>query len=326
MNPHSDTPDLSQMQGRNRAPQMPNSTDEPEAERESHAHAADRPNRPRTVATDDARRLGDRMMTSQPVDDAVLRVGVKNVQDGGGGGRLERQLKTIAAQDLDALGIVEAKFWDRDGKRTLHQVENTLGMRGYLVESNHHGCHLVLFIRPESGIRVLEENFDTAPPWWHGLNDLLVEIDGFPGPVNLLLTHLAPSGPATRLQEAQAFGLFRNKTAIAMGDFNAMPVSDPTPSLKGIDAAHADGKLKRGPAEAIEAAGFVDVGAHLGSLEPTVGHMREDRLAYRCDRFYTTLDPDLIKGYRVVIEDGEPDSDHRLVVAEFFRPRRAVLL
>jgi hypothetical protein len=61
---------------------------------------------------------------------------------------------------------------------------------------------------------------------------------------------------------------------------------------------------------------MTDVGAHLGDATPTVGHRRADRLAYRCDRVYTTLPPESITGYEVVHED-DPESDHRPIIATF---------
>jgi endonuclease/exonuclease/phosphatase family metal-dependent hydrolase len=59
---------------------------------------------------------------------------------------------------------------------------------------------------------------------------------------------------------------------------------------------------------------MTDAAAHLGDATPTVGHRRQDRLAYRCDRIYTTLPPETITGYEVIREDN-PESDHRPVIA-----------
>jgi hypothetical protein len=48
-------------------------------------------------------------------------------------------------------------------------------------------------------------------------------------------------------------------------------------------------KLDRHPAEALEEAGFLDVGAHANDATPTVGH--DSELSYRCDRICTHCPP-----------------------------------
>lgn len=267
-------------------------------------------------------------MATAPTAPARLRIGVKNTQDGGvdgaDAGRLDRQLQIIADQRLDVIGFVEAKGWSADGNRILHRVENRLGLRGFLVPSNHHDCGLALFIRPEAGIRVVRDLRDVGPPWWHGINELEVVIDGFAEPVWLLLTHLAPSSPTLRRCEAEGFGLYKRRQVIALLDANAEQADGPDPDLTGIDPEHAARKLDRRPARTIEAAGFIDVAAHVGDRTATVGHTKADRLAFVCDRVYLNrIDPELITGYQVVTDDGcgtGPDSDHRLVVAELRRP------
>ncbi|TMR14089.1 hypothetical protein ETD86_29530 [Nonomuraea turkmeniaca] len=57
------------------------------------------------------------------------------------------------------------------------------------------------------------------------MNHLETRIPGL-GPVHVVNTHLAPSAPAIRVQEAQTFGLFKHPT-IAMGDWNARATNDP---------------------------------------------------------------------------------------------------
>ncbi len=102
---------------------------------------------------------------------------------------------------------------------------------------------------------------------------------------------------------------------IAGGDWNAVPAADPDPpAAGGASAERARRKLDRSAALAIEEAGLTDVAAHLGNLDPTVGHA--SGLFYRCDRIYTSRPPAAITGYRVIAED-KPRSDHRPVVATF---------
>lgn len=61
---------------------------------------------------------------------------------------------------------------------------------------------------------------------------------------------------------------------------------------------------------------MTDVGACLGDATATVGHRRADKLAYRCDRVYTTLPRRAITGFEVICEDN-PESDHRPATARF---------
>jgi endonuclease/exonuclease/phosphatase family metal-dependent hydrolase len=115
---------------------------------------------------------------------------------------------------------------------------------------------------------------------------------------------------------------------IAAGDWNAVPAADPEPQPIGKDPEHERRKLDRTAARALEGAGLTDVAAHQGDLTPTVGYSAEDRLAYRCDRFYCGLPAGAITGYRV-ITDSDDCSDHRPVTATFdldaaARPRAAV--
>ena len=67
-------------------------------------------------------------------------------------------------------------------------------------------------------------------------------------------------------------------------------------------------------AQALEEAGLTDIAAHLGTLDPTVGH--DSGLYYRQDRIHSNLLREAITGCRVIAEDN-PKSDHRPVVATF---------
>lgn len=117
------------------------------------------------------------------------------------------------------------------------------------------------------------------------------------------------------MAEAEALALIaKDGLVIAGGDWHAMPAADPEPSVDGIDLGLARRTLDRSAAYALEEAGFIDVAAQLGDLRPTVGHA--GGLRYRCDRVHTTLPAEAIVSYQV-IEEYEPASDHRPVVATF---------
>ena len=247
--------------------------------------------------------------------------------DDGSDKRLLRQLTLLADVDADCWALQESKGWRGESAdyRVFHLAERVLRMRGFLVPSAHHGCDLALFVRESAGLRVIRQRHEQGPPYWHAVARLEVEADGIPGPLYLISAHLAPSSPVIRLAEAEAFALLaKDGPVIAGGDWNAVPAADPDPPADGAGPGHVRRKLDRTAARAIEEAGFTDVAAYLGDPAPTVGHIGPDRLAYRCDRIYTTLPPATITGYQVVTED-EPASDHRPVIATFRLPGLARL-
>jgi endonuclease/exonuclease/phosphatase family metal-dependent hydrolase len=244
--------------------------------------------------------------------------GSYNLEHGGidGGGRdvrLVAQLEMLAAVNADVWAFQECNGWADDGYGYLHFAENVLGMRGFLARSNHHGCDLAVFIREASGIKVNAQRHEEGPPYWHAVARVEVIIDDLL--YSMVSAHLAPSSPALRLIEAEAFALIaREGTVIAGGDWNAVPAADPEPDTSRTSPGKARRKLDRSAALAIEEAGFTDAAACLSELIPTVGHASD--LYYRCDRIYTTLPAAAITGYQVIAED-RPASDHRPVVARF---------
>jgi endonuclease/exonuclease/phosphatase family metal-dependent hydrolase len=233
--------------------------------------------------------------------------------DAGDTGRLRRQMALLTSLSPAAVGLQECKDWDRENYRALHLAERLLGMRGFLAQSAHHGCHLAIFIREDAGLRVTEQRHEHGDEWWHGVACILVEAEGFPQPLQLASCHLAPSSPERRLAEAEAFALVAKRgPLIAGGDWNALPASDPEPP--GPVSGEHRRKLDRRAAQALEELGLLDVAAHVRDTTPTVGHA--SKLPYRCDRIYTTLPPEAITGYQV-ITTADDESDHRPVIAEF---------
>ena len=233
-----------------------------------------------------------------------------NLRDGGGDDRrLARQLDLLARLNPSVLALQECKWWDRNGCRLLHRAERVLRMRGFLAQSNHHGCHIGLFVRESACTRVTGWYPDRAAPYWHALARLVTEVDGYRRPLHIVGAHLAPSSPAIRLAEAETFSLLTGPghDVIALGDFNAIPATGPDPELGGVPRIKARRKLDRRPAQAIEDAGFTDAGTQAGNRAPTVGFTGPDRLAYACGRIYTTLPPQAVAGYQVVGAD-EPGT------------------
>ncbi|OLT31848.1 hypothetical protein BJF79_08620 [Actinomadura sp. CNU-125] len=257
----------------------------------------------------------------------TLRVGTYNLRDGGLDGvsafrddaRFKNQLAMLATLRLDLLGLQEAK-WGPDGPARLEQAARWLGMTWKcLVRSNFHGCDIAVLVRESAGLSVTRERHLTGPPFAHAHADVELEIAGRPRPVRFMVGHAAPSSPTLRLIEAElAWWFYSSLDVIYAADFNAAALNE-DPNLQDVDPLHVARKLDTRPAEELQASGFIDTGAQLGDRTPTVGHTRVDRLAYRCDRIYTTLSRDAIVGHRVVQED-KPLSDHRPVWAEFVLP------
>ncbi|MDF5758411.1 endonuclease/exonuclease/phosphatase family protein [Spongiactinospora sp. TRM90649] len=250
-----------------------------------------------------------------------LTVGTYNLDEGGLDGgdesRLLNQLDLLAPLGLDLLGIQEAKRWDAgpkdDNDRLLNLAAARLGMSyRALVHSNHHGCHLAVFVRERSGLRVVREHHDQAVPWWHALAAVELAVDGWPRPLWFLNTHLAPASPTTRKAEAEAFDLFRGRDTILVGDFNAAAVDESPADGPGVHPAQARRKSDRAAAQAIEESGFLDLATVFGDPAPTVGHRHGP--SYRADRIYSNLRRGAWKSYTVVQERDKPLSDHRPVI------------
>ena len=255
----------------------------------------------------------------------ILRAGTYNLRNGGLDGprrddtRLLRQIDMLRDLKLDVLGLQEAKWGTRSRSRLEH-VADQLGMTWRnLVPSNFHGCDLAVLVRESNQMKVTQTRHLTGPPFVHAHSDVELRINGRDRPIRFMVGHLAPSSAGIRADEAELVGVYRGLDVVYVADCNAVGVGE-NPDTTGVDPYHAAGKLDVRAAEALQAAGFVDVGAYVGNTTPTVGHTRAGRLAYRCDRIYTTLPTDTIIGYGVVQEAGEPLSDHRPVWADFAFP------
>ena len=234
--------------------------------------------------------------------------------DDGRDERLRHQLVLLADVGADAWAFQECTGWRASGCRALFLAEQMLGLRGFLVPSDH-GCDLAVFVRQSVGLRVTAERHEQGHPYWHAVARIVVET-AWPGSaLHLVSADLAPSSPSIRRAEAEAFALIaRDGPVIAGGDWKAVPTTDPEPGVDRIDPGQVRRELDRSAAYALEEAGFIDVAAHLGDLRPTVGHVSGPR--YRRDRIYTTLPPEAITSYQVVTEY-EPASPHRPIVATF---------
>lgn len=234
--------------------------------------------------------------------------------DDGDDARLWDQVNALAEHHPDVVAFQEAKW--PDGHKLLDRVADQLGMTfRTLVRSNFHGCDIAVLVRERPGLRVGKERHLTGPPFSHCHADVELKVKG--RTIRFMAGHAAPSSPTVRLAEAEMVTVYRNLPVIYVADFNAATI-DEKPDVKGLDPHYVNAKLDTAPAFTLAAAGFIDVGARRGELTPTVGHAGNDRLAYRCDRVYTTL-PDTIADCRV-LRNMDDLSDHRPVLAAFDLP------
>lgn len=238
--------------------------------------------------------------------------------DNGSDARLRRQLKMLAELNADVWAFQECSDWAAQRTPTQGLVEEALGMRGFLAPSGRGpGGDLGIFIREPSGIR-MSMRWHEGHPYHHGVAHIVCTMKGY-GPIRFASAHLSPASPTKRLEEAEVFQLLAEKDhlgpLIAGGDWNARAVDDPEPVTEGINPGKARRKKDRRAAEALSEY-MTDTGWLLNDTTPTVGHTREDNLAYRADRIYTTLPADSITRCQVIHEDN-PESDHRPVTATF---------
>jgi endonuclease/exonuclease/phosphatase family metal-dependent hydrolase len=237
--------------------------------------------------------------------------------DNGDDKRLRRQLAMLRDVRAHVWAFQECSSWKDNG--SLDVAEKVLGMRGFVARSARHpGGDLAVFVSEKRGIKIIPpgEQHEQKPPYWHGVALVTAKVDGF-GPIRFASAHLAPSAPSLRVIEAEAFQLIADKPVplIAGGDWNAFPLDGPEPDTTGIHKGKARRKRDTRAAEALEEY-MTDVGRHLGVTTPTVGHRRDDRLAYQADRLYSTLPPESFTRLDVIAEDN-PESDHRPVAGTF---------
>ncbi|WP_433338197.1 endonuclease/exonuclease/phosphatase family protein [Spirillospora sp. CA-294931] len=223
--------------------------------------------------------------------------------------RLWKQVDALSEFDADLVALQEAK-WGSHSNRVLHEVSHRLGMTvRFLIPSRNHGSHLAMFVRERPGLRVVQERHAQVP-YWHAQGHLELAIGK--GTLRFLNIHCAPSSSTLRLIEAESIELLKDQPVIAAGDFNAVPANEHS-ELNG-DLIHP--KLDQRPAQALQAAGFVDVAAHLGVTTPTVCDFLPRRFAYRGDRVLTTLPPHTYDS--ATVEEFDPlVSDHAMITASF---------
>ncbi|GAA3162382.1 MULTISPECIES: endonuclease/exonuclease/phosphatase family protein [Streptomyces] len=215
-----------------------------------------------------------------------LRVGTYNIRDGGASDAQDfaRQLDLVAG--LDILGLQEAKHWDRDRERRLHDAARALGMQPLLTPSANHGCHLLLLVRAPR-VRIVEHTPNLAAgTFHHAASRTLIEVDDRYR-ITVLHTHLNPVSPDMRLAEAGWLTEYaeEGRRTLLLGDLNTIGVSDPEPDDWSCVPWHlysrhrlvlpdgVYGGADRRAIRTLSVAGFIDPPDHLGvAAVPTTGY------------------------------------------------------
>ncbi|WP_399094035.1 endonuclease/exonuclease/phosphatase family protein [Streptomyces sp. BBFR2] len=215
-----------------------------------------------------------------------LRVGTYNIRDGGAPDSQDfaRQLDLVAG--LDILGIQEAKHWNRDRERRLHDAARALGMRPLLTPSANHGCHLLLLVRAPR-VRIVEHTPTIAAgTFHHAASRTLIEVDDRYR-ITVLHTHLNPFSPDMRLAETGWLTEYaeEGRRTLLLGDLNTIGADDPDPDdwsdipwhlysrHREIRSDGTYGGADRRAIRALSVAGYADPSTHLGvPAVPTTGH------------------------------------------------------
>ena len=242
--------------------------------------------------------------------------------------RLQLQIALIQAEKPDILFLQEARHFDREGQRRLHQLEKAWDMRGFLALAPHTGLHAVIFIRAP----ILPVAFESdAVHFHHTTAFLTVELPGFAAPVTLINTHLCPYGPQVRQLESAYLTKYAapDRLTLLGGDFNSLSPHDAEPDwsqfsrhAKSRYFMPAQDRADRFVLQTLQDAGYTDVAWHLnGSSQhtlPTRGFERAVPAAFRFD--YLLVNAPLVQklvSYKVLRNDQtDQASDHYPLVAE----------
>lgn len=269
----------------------------------------------------------------------LLRVGSYNVMDGGGD-RWPAQVSLLAAQDLDILGIQEAKHWDRSDRARVHQTAEALGMQALFAPSQHHGCHLVLLYRWPR-VRCLAFAPDiSAGTFHHAASRAKFAVDGIVEPLWVIHTHLNPFSPSARLTETDWLTEYAGPSHLSLiiVDLNSGGLTgtgaDREPDDWDLVPAHLHSRHRlvlpdgtyggsdRRAMSALAQAGFVDPPQHL-NIDParTAGHWGRGSEPWNRRSDYVLLSPRMAPALRghIVLDTPETRrlSDHLPVIDLF---------
>lgn len=254
-------------------------------------------------------------------------------RDGNGNKRFLAQIHLINELFPDIFLMQEAKGLDTNGGAWLYDMENQIGMRGFLAMAPRTGQNVAIFIREP--LRPLAFEAD-GNNFHHALATIKVALPGNGKPLTLISAHLCPNGAEVRRREAAYLAVHAAPEALVLltGDFNSASPHDPEPI--GFDALPAHHRARyladdlrtadRSVLARLETAGWVDVGYTLGKADlptvPTAGFAGTEFATMRCD--YMLASPalaDYAATYDVIRTPAtDMASDHYPVLGTFILP------
>ena len=133
---------------------------------------------------------------------STLRVATYNLLHGGQGGgdrtRLDAALEVLTESNPQILMLQEARGFECDGGRLLHEVERRLGMRGCLGLAPHTAQNTAVFLAPSVELRAFATD---SVRFHHAGARATVALPGLEPELTLVSVHLSPVSPAARLAE-----------------------------------------------------------------------------------------------------------------------------
>ncbi|HEU4349693.1 MAG TPA: endonuclease/exonuclease/phosphatase family protein [Actinoplanes sp.] len=200
----------------------------------------------------------------------------------GGGTRLGAILAVLRRERPDLLALQELRYFDRHGRRRMHEVAEALGMTAHLARSVF-AQPVAILVRPP-----LRLTRTKAVSWRLHHAAASAEVATGAGPLVMVSTHLNPFSPERRRREARwlaaRFGSARRMVLVA-GDLNGLdPGTDHAAAMVRLHRLYRrrhlapDGTADTRAIAAFQDAGFVDLWRGDGdpnTAPTTVGGGRE---------------------------------------------------
>lgn len=249
--------------------------------------------------------------------------------DGEDASRAHAQIGVVNEIRPDVFLMQEAKGFETGGFARLYDLEQRLGMRGFLSQAPSTGQHVAVFIRPP--LRPLSFESDSSN-FHHATASLRVALPNALE-ATFISAHLCSNGAWVRKKEAAylAVRATPDRFVLLGGDFNSASPHDAEPGdFAELPAVHRtryladDGRLAdRTVLASLENAGWVDIGHSLGGTDvptvPAAGFSNTEFATMRCDYLMATGPMAAsAKTYDVIRKPATDNaSDHYPVVATF---------
>lgn len=249
--------------------------------------------------------------------------------DGDDDRRFRLQAEVIRTLKPDVLLLQEAKRFEADGSRRLFEVEQAIGMRGFLALVPHTGQNTAVFACPD--VEPVSFSSDSVH-FHHAAAMATLRVPGFARPITFISVHLCPVGVPMRLIEAANLvpSAAPKGWVLVAGDFNSISPHDAEPDWGELSFHHRarytgpDGKMvDRRVLETLEGAGYVDLayklGEHATPTVPGAAFPHAEFVPFRADYFLASAAlSHCIKSYSVIRDERtDQASDHYPIVAKF---------